>query len=575
VTNAAIAAALDDVGDLLELRGSNRFQVRAYRTAARNVESLTRSVEEMVRAGEDPSSLPGIGAKMSAHLRELVETGTLAILEELGRSLPRGLIELTRIPGLGPKRALLLAQELGVGSVEELEGALKDGRVAGVSGFGAKSAAKLLDAIATTREARSRHLRVRAERMLAGVLNWMEGAPGITAIEVAGSLRRRADTVTDVDLVARADGDGAPIVRHFVAFPGAARGEAEGSTKGTLVLRSGLQVDLRVVRSESWGAALHHFTGSKEHNVQIRQLAKRHGLKVSESGVFRGELRIAGATEEEVFGALGLAWIPPELREDRGEVEAAAGGGLPRLLEGLDLKGDLQMHSTWSDGRLSIEQMALACRDLGYEYLAMTDHSGGALSMVNGLTADRARAQWEEIERVREVVTGIRVLRSMEVDILRDGSLDMDDETLEGLDVVLVSVHSFMRMNSAAMTERVVRALQHPLVDILGHPTGRMLGRRPPFAVDMDAVLQAAAELDVAVEINANPNRLDLSDVHAFRARELGVKIVVSTDAHNRRELDNMHFGVDQARRAWCEAGDVLNTRSWAAFEAWLNRRAA
>jgi DNA polymerase (family 10) len=295
--------------------------------------------------------------------------------------------------------------------------------------------------------------------------------------------------------------------------------------------------------------------------------------------VFRGEgvdeRRVAGATEEEVFAALDLAWIPPELREDRGELEAAARGALPCLLELSDLKGDLQMHSTWSDGRHTIEQMALACRDLGYEYFAMTDHSGGALAMVNGLTAERARAQWAEIEEVRARVEGIHVLRSMEVDILEDGSLDMDDETLAGLDLVVVSVHSFMKMDAAAMTERVIRALRHPEVDVLGHPTGRILGRRPPFAIDMDAVLEAAAELDVAVEINASPNRLDLSDVHAFRARELGVKLVVSTDAHTRRELENMRYGVDQARRAWCEAGDVLNTRSWDGFRRWLRRRAA
>jgi DNA polymerase (family X) len=411
------------------------------------------------------------------------------------------------------------------------------------------------------------------ERQLAGILGWMEGAPGMTAIEVAGSLRRRCDTVADVDLLACAEGDGSPVVQHFVAFPGAARIEAAGSTRGTLVLRSGLQVDLRVVPAASWGAALHYFTGSKEHNVKIRQLAKRHGLKVSEWGVFTSaEERVAGATEEEVFGVLGLGWIAPELREDRGELEAAAGGHLPRLLELGDMKGDLQMHSTWSDGRLPIEQMALACRDLGYEYLAMTDHSGGALQMVNGLTAAKTRAQWEEIERVRESVDGIRVLRSMEIDILKDGSLDMDDETLAGLDLVVVSVHTFMRMESAAMTERVLRALAHPLVDVLAHPTGRILGRRPPFTMDMDAVLQAAAEHDVAVEINANPYRMDLSDSHAFRARELGVKIVVSTDAHSRRELDNMRFGVEQARRAWCAPGDVLNTLPWSGFEAWLNR---
>jgi DNA polymerase (family 10) len=579
VQNAELAAALDDVADLLELKGSNPFQIRAYRNAARTVESLSRSVAAMIRAGEDPAALPGVGPRIAGYLRELVETGTLATLEELRRSFPPGLVALTRLPGLGPKKAAALWTSLQIGSIDELEAAIKDGRVATVRGFGAASAAKLLEAIGATREARERTLRVKAERLVAGILAWMKDAPGMLEIKVAGSMRRRVETVADVDLLARAEGDGTPVVSHFTAFPGASRVEASGSTKGSIVLRSGLQVDLRVIPSESWGAALHYFTGSKEHNVHIRQLAKKRGLKVSEWGVFRGEEeageRIAGATEEELFAALDLPWIPPELREDRGEFEVAAKGALPRLLTLRDLKGDLQMHSTWSDGRFTIEQMALACRDLGYEYLAMTDHSGGALTMVNGLTAERARAQWAEIEEVRARVDGIRILRSMEVDILQDGSLDMDDETLAGLDLVLVSVHSFMKMDGAAMTERVLKAIQHPEVDILGHPTGRILSRRPSFAIDMEAVLQAAAELDVAVEINASPNRLDLSDVHAFRARELGVRIVVSTDAHTKRELENMRYGVDQARRAWCEAGHVLNTLSWKDFSAWLRRRAA
>jgi DNA polymerase (family 10) len=562
--------------------------VRAYRQAARVVEGLTRPVAEMVRAGEDPASLPGIGPKLRAHIVELVESGRLEVLDQLGASLPRGVVELTRVPGLGPKRAMQIAEALGIASVDELEAAIADGRLATVKGFGAKSAAKLREAIVASRAARGKFLLVRVERMLGGILGWTEQAPGVEEVVVAGSLRRRCDTVSDVDLLARVEGDGTPAIEHFVRFAGAVRVEAAGGTKGTLVLRSGLQVDLRVVPAASWGAALHYFTGSKEHNVRIRALAKKKGLRVSEWGVYKGAAeerageeqsrgpvgRVAGATEEDVFAALGLAWIPPEIREDRGEVEAAARGTLPTLLQRSDLKGDLQMHSTWSDGRVSIERMALACRERGHEYLAMTDHSGGALAMVNGLTAERARMQWAEIEHVRRAVPDVVVLRSMEVDILKDGSLDMDDETLAQLDVVVVSVHSFMRkMEAGEMTDRIIRALRHPSVDILGHPTGRILGRRPPFAVDMDAVLDAAAELDVAVEINASPYRLDLSAEHAYRAREKGVKIVVSTDAHNERELDYMRFGVDQARRAWCEPKDVLNTLPWPDFRAWLTRR--
>ena len=573
--NAEIAAALDEVADLLELKGANKFQIRAYRSAARTVENLSRSVAAMIETGEDPATLPGVGARISGYLHELVETGRLAMLEELRSSFPPGLIELTRIPGLGPKKAVALGEALGVASVADLEAALREGRLEGVRGFGARRAEKLLEAIASSAAARSRFLRTKAARLIGGVLKWMEDAPGLLQIEVAGSFRRGVETVGDIDLLARAEGDGARVVDHFVAFPGATRVEAAGSTKGSIVLRSRLQVDLRVIPGESWGAALHYFTGSKEHNVRIRQIAKKRGLRVSEWGVFRGEgddERIAGATEADVFASLGLPWIPPELREDRGEIAAAAAGTLPRLIDTTDMKGDLQMHSTWSDGRFTIEEMALACRDRGYEYMAMTDHSGGTPTMINGLTAERTRAQWEEIEIARERAPGIVILKGMEVDILRDGSLDMDDETLVGLDVVLVSIHSYMKMERSEMTKRVIRALRHPMVDILGHPTGRQLSRRPPFALDMDAVLEVAAEMDVAVEINASPNRLDLSDVHAFRAHELGVKLILSTDAHTRRELDNMRYGIEQARRAWCEACDVLNTLPWKEFQKWVTR---
>jgi DNA polymerase (family 10) len=347
------------------------------------------------------------------------------------------------------------------------------------------------------------------------------------------------------------------------------------------VLRSGLQVDLRVIPTESFGAALHYFTGSKEHNVKIRALGVRKKLRVNEWGVYPasdatqkedfGE-RLAGASEEEVFAVLGLAWIPPELREDRGEIEAARAGTLPGLIRREDLRGDLQMHSTWSDGRYPIEVMATSCRELGYEYFALTDHSQ-SLTMTNGLTPERVRMQWREIEEVRQRVPGIALLRSLEVDILKDGSLDMPDEILEQLDVVVASVHSFMQMGEAEMTERVIRALRHPMVDVLAHPTGRLLTRRAPYALDVEAVLQAAKDLNVAVELNASPNRLDLSDVHVHRAKELGVKVAISTDAHTVRELGYMRHGIEQARRGWLERKDVLNAMSLGELRVWLERR--
>ncbi|HUF76719.1 MAG TPA: DNA polymerase/3'-5' exonuclease PolX, partial [Longimicrobiales bacterium] len=470
--------------------------------------------------------------------------------------------------------------------VDALEAAIHSGRVEELEGFGKRSCEKILQAIERHRQRTGRFRLDEVEKLIGGLLEHMAGAPGLERLEVTGSFRRRKETVGDVDLLAQADGDGTPVVEHFVAYGGASRAEAAGSTKGSILLGSGLQVDLRVVPARSFGAALVYFTGSKEHNVTMRTRAVREGLRVSEWGVFRapedadpeelgkeeGE-RLAGGTEEEVYEALGMAWVPPVLRENRGEIEAALAGELPELVTLEDIRGDLQMHSTWSDGKVSIEEMARACMQRGYEYIAITDHSP-AMAMIEGLTPERARAQWIEIDEVRERVPGIEILRSAEVDILRDGALDLPDDVLEELDIVVISVHSLMDQDKKTMTDRVLRAMAHPGVDILAHPTGRQLGRRDAFELDVEAVLEAAAELSVAVELNANPRRLDLSDVHVQRAKELGVPVVISTDAHSPGELDNMRYGVDQARRGWLGAADVLNTRSAASFLKWLGRRA-
>jgi DNA polymerase (family 10) len=611
--NVEIATTLDEMADILEIKGANRFRVRAYRSAARTVERLTQRLTDLVESGASLQELPGIGKEMERHIREMIETGSSRMLTDLWEEMPRSVVQLVKLGGLGPKRALKLWEELKVESIEMLEAEIRAGRVAQVAGFGEKTAEKLLRAIEAHRSQGGRQRRVDVEGMVDALLEYVRGAEGVEQVEVAGSFRRKTATVGDVDLLARCDGDAAAVVAHFTAFPGALRVEAAGGTKGSLVLRSGLQVDLRVIPSESFGAALHYFTGSKEHNVHIRAMGVRSGLRINEWGVYRvrdgesaegasadgepveptlgsgraksakprpsgpqgdfGE-RIGGATEEEVFGALGLAWIPPELREDRGEIEAAKRGALPSLIVREDVRGDLQMHSTWSDGRYSIETMALACRELGYEYFALTDHSQ-SLTMTGGLTPERVRVQWEEIEEVQQRVEGITLLRSLEIDILRDGALDMPDDILEELDIVVVSVHSFMSMDEATMTDRVLRAIQHPEVDVLAHPTGRLLSRRPPYALNVEAVLQAAAELNVAVELNASPNRLDLSDVHVHRARQLGVKVAIDTDAHTVRELANMRYGIEQARRGWLEPKDVINAMSWQEFDRWLKRKNA
>ena len=580
--NAAIARTLEEVADLLEIKNENPFRIRAYRNAVRTIQIQTTPLARLLAEGKPLTALPGIGKEMAGHIREMVETGTLGYRDELLGEIPRSLLELVRLPGVGPKKAKKLWDELGIGTVEELEEAAKAGRIAGLPGFGEKTQQKILAGIADHRQHTSRMLLADAEQIVEPLLDWLRQAPGLTRLEVAGSYRRRRETVGDIDLLAVAK-QPAAVMKHFLGHAWIEKVVMSGDTRATVILGSGLQVDLRAVAPESYGAALVYFTGSKEHNVKLRRRGVERGLRISEYGVFRVDSPpdrtdrsdpegtwIAGREEEDVYAAVGLAWIPPELREDQGEIEAAAEPsgkkgagkkktGLPRLIQQEDLRGDLHMHSTWSDGRNSIEEMVEACAARGYEYMVISDHSK-ALAMTNGLDAYRLREQWKEIDEVRARHPEIRVLRSMEVDILGDGSLDLEDEMLAGLDLVLVSLHSRFELPEAQQTWRVLRALEHPEVSIFCHPTARLINRRRPVEMDMDAVLARAAELGVAVELNSNPHRLDLKDSHLRRARELGCKVVISTDSHRTRELDLMRFGLEQARRAWLEPGNVLNT---------------
>lgn len=583
--NLDVARTLTTLADLLEIQGANPFRIRAYRNAVNTINSLSRPLAAMVDGGEDLTELSGVGKNVAAHIVELLGTGKITRLEEVAREVPISLVELVRLDGVGPKKAKKLFEELDVKTVDDLEARLDEGVVQTLDGFGVKSCEKIRRAIDDHRKHTGRFQIHEVEKLIAGVLEHVAATPGVDRVEVAGSLRRRKETIGDVDILARFEGDGTPVVDRFVAFDGAARVQGAGPTKGSIVLHSGLQVDLRVIPARSFGAALQYFSGSKEHNVAVRTRAVREGLRVNEWGVFRvpegadpAELgkedgvRLAGETEEGVYEALGMAWVPPVLRENRGEVEAARRGELPDLVTLEDIRGDLQMHSTWSDGKVSLEEMALACRDLGYEYFAITDHSQ-AMAMVQGLTPERAREQWVEIDLVRERVPEIDLIRSCEIDILKDGTLDMPDDVLEELDLVVISVHSLMDQDRRTMTDRVLKAMAHPTVDILAHPTGRRINRREPFQMDVEAVLEAAADLGVAVELNANPNRLDLNDVHVHRAKELGVPVVISTDAHSPRGLLDMRFGVGQAQRGWLEAADVLNTKSGKDFREWLRRR--
>lgn len=576
--NVEIASVLGEVADLLELQDANPFRIRAYRNAVRTILGLTRPLSEMVAEEFDLKQLPGIGDDLSTYIVELVRTGRLRLLDQLRREVPGAPAELMKLEGIGPKRAMQLHRELGIRSVAELEREIGRGEVERLSGFGAKTVERLRRSIADYRKHEVRYKLSDADQLVRPLLEYMRRAPGIERLEVAGSYRRRRETVGDIDLLVACERPKRAMT-HFTAYPDAERVEAAGTTRGAITLRSGLRVDLRIVPLHSYGAALHYFTGSKAHNIAVRRLGIEKGLRINEYGIFRigkgkkaSERRIGGEREEDVFAAVGMDPVPPELREDRGEVEAALAHRLPRLVTVDDLRGDLQLHTTWSDGRDSIEAMARACKQRGYKYLAVTDHSR-AVTVAGGLGARDLERQWKEIARVARKVPGITILKGMEVDILKDGTLDLPDELLYRLDVVVAAVHGGRSMTRARMTERVIRALRHPAVHILAHPTGRLINRREPYEIDVEAVLEAAAELGVAVELNAQPDRLDLNDVHASRARELGVKIVINTDAHTTDQLGFITHGVEQARRAWLEKKHVLNTMSLAELKKWLGRR--
>ncbi|MFN7962688.1 MAG: DNA polymerase/3'-5' exonuclease PolX [Thermoanaerobaculia bacterium] len=570
--NASLARHLDELADLLEIRGDNPFRIRAYRNAVRTVEAEAIPFSRLLEEGRDLTELPGIGKEMAAHLRELVETGRLALLEQLGEEIPLSLLELMRLPGVGPKKAKKLWQELGITTVEALETAARAGQIADLEGFGAKSQAKILAGIADYRQHTARFRIDQADRMVEPLLAHLRKARGLERLEVAGSWRRRKETVGDLDLLAVAQ-DSAPVIAAFTSYSGVARVESAGETRSTVVLESGLQVDLRVIPRESFGAALVYFTGSKEHNIELRKRAVARHLKLNEYGIFRlppgsdetdedprSGLRLPSEEEAAIYAAVDLRWVPPELRENRGEIAAAEEGKLPELLRLEDLQGDLQMHSTWSDGKNTLEEMVAACAARGYRYMAITDHSK-ALAMTGGLDAKRLREQWREVAEIAERHPGIRILRGQEVDILADGSLDAEEEILAELDVVLVSVHSRFELPAAEQTRRVLKAIAHPQVNVLAHPTGRLINQRKPIELDLDEVLHACQEHRVVVELNAAPERLDLKDTQLMLARKLGVPIVISTDAHSVKGLEMMRYGVEQARRAWLEPRDVLNTR--------------
>ena len=570
--NAAIAKVFQDIADLLELKGENTFKIRAYQKAARAIEHSPREIEQMVKEGADLKEIPGVGDAIAKKTVELVTTGRLHYYDELRAEFPEGISDLLDIPGVGPKIAVRLGSELGVQSVDDLEAAARDGRVATMPRLGDKVAENILRQIQAMRTKERRIPIGEALPVVEEIMTELQGCPGLKNLIPAGSLRRFRETVGDIDVMGTTD-DRESIIDAFVGLPQVMEVLVKGGTKASVLVSGDLQIDLRLVDHDSFGSLLQYFTGSKQHNIVLRERGHRQKLKLSEYGITDLETGVIEkfTTEEGFYERLGLQFIPPELREGQWEVERAERNAIPRLIEVGDIKGDLHVHTDWSDGQDSIEAMALAARAKGYQYIAITEHSGGR-GVARGLNEERLRNQVAEIKRLNEQMDGFRIFTGIEVDIRADGSLDLPDELLAELDIVVAAVHSAMNQEQGKMTERVLRAIRNPHVDVLAHPTCRLLGDREPIMLDIEAIFSAAAETDTALEINAMPSRLDLRDIHASRARELGVKLIISTDAHNTSHLDFIRFGVGVARRGWCEAHHILNTRPLEEVEAFLRR---
>jgi DNA polymerase (family 10) len=572
--NATIAALFDELGDLYELDGAVVHRVLAYRTAAKAVREAPVSVAALTREGR-VTELPGIGRTLEEKIHALLDTGSIPAVEKLRAKFPPGLIDMTRLPGVGPKRVRKLYDELGIGSLDELRAAAEGGRLRDVKGFGQKFEDQVLAAFAAgiAEKPAPRVLLNKALPIADGIIEALRAHPASDKVELAGSARRGADAVKDIDIVATAS-DPAALAAALGDLDVVETFSTPGENAAKARTHTGVAIDLRVVEPDQFGNVLQHLTGSKEHNLALREAAVRRGLHVSEYGILDdadGQTHRC-ATEHAVYERLGLAWIPPELREGRGELEAAANGALPELVTVEDLKGDLHMHTTASDGRNSIEQMAEAARARGYEYIAITDHSA-THGFGNHVTPDDLRVQIERVRAANEQLEGIEVLIGTETNILPDGSPDYDDDLLAELDWVIASVHTSFGISEREMTDRIVAAIEHPWVDAIGHLTGRKIERRRAYKVDVDRVFEAAARTGTMIEINSAPDRRDLNDVHARAAKQAGVRIVIQSDAHGANTLANVRWGVVTARRAWLTAGDVANTRSWAEF-AGLRKRA-
>lgn len=563
VHNSDIAEIFSEIADLLDIEGANEFRVRSYREAAQSIENLSSNVTDLVDEGKDLTELHGIGESIADKIREIVETGKLKQLEEIKKRVPEDLIQLLNLSGLGPERVKDLYQKLNIQSLDDLKKAAENEEIRELEGFGEKTQNKIkkeLERLGGKEEKRTKL--IKAEEYAEPLVSYLDELEEIKKIIIAGSYRRRKETVGDIDILVTCS-DSEPVMDRFVRYDDVDEVISKGETKSSIRLKTGLQVDLRVVKEKSYGSALLYFTGSKSHNIKLRERAIDRDLKINEYGVFPEgkEKAVAGKTEEEVYDIIDLKWIPPELRENRGEIEASENGELPKLVSLSDLKGDLHCHTTYTDGVDSIKEMALAAKDIGHQYLAITDHSK-RVTVAEGLDVKELAKQIEEIDRINEKLNDFTILKGVEVDILEDGSLDLPDDILKELDIRVCSIHYKLDLSSEKQTRRILKAMENPYFNIWGHPTDREIHKRDPIDINMDKIMSEAAGKNICMEINSSPRRLDLNDIHSKMAKERGVKIAISTDSHTKNNLKNLKHGINQARRGWLEADDVINTKS-------------
>ena len=571
VSNANIARLFSRLADLLEIDGANPFRVRAYRNAAQTIHSHSRSMADMVALEEDLSELPGIGKEIAAKIQTIVESGRLPQLEQIETRVPAELSDMMQIEGLGPKRVKTLYQELNIRSFDDLKRAARTGSIRDIPGFGRKTEKTILKRVQAWSGQTPRMLLAEAQGIAEPMLQYLKGCKGVKRLIIAGSYRRRKETIGDLDILVTAK-KGSDVIQRFTQYEDVGEVVSSGDTRSTVHLKSDLQVDLRVVPDASYGAALHYFTGSKSHNIALRKMAQKRQMKINEYGVYKGNKKIAGKTEQDIYKLFGLAYINPELRENRGEIEAARNKRLPKLVCVKDIRGDLHMHTTATDGRSSLRDMTEAAANRGYEYIAITDHSRH-LTVANGLDGKRLIKQVEAIDRLNSKLKNIVILKAIEVDILEDGSLDLPDRILKELDLTICSIHSHFGLPRKKQTERVLRAMDNSYFNIFAHPTGRLINKREAYDIDLERIIAGAKERGCYLEVNAEPERLDLNDDACRMAKEMGVKVAISTDAHSVSSLDHMRFGVDQARRGWLEAGDVINTRPLNALKRLIKRK--